>query len=190
MNKNEIIQKYAESLNEMDNKDKTLWENEWLSIKQKDGWYTYMHQEKSDGKAIAVLGYSEDPFMVLGRYENTPCHGDGIALSSLTGMVDPGEDFLDAAVREFGEESGLDANKEDFIELGEVRPSKASDTIIKLYAVKIDYVEGKTSGEGDGTQGEEGAYCKMVSSKEAIDSKDPMLCTAILRLLVKKEGML
>ena len=57
-----------------------------------------------------------------------------------------------------------------------------------IYAVKTDYVEGKTSGEGDGSVGEKDAYCKFISVKDAINSKDPMLCTAILRLLVKKGG--
>jgi len=182
----EIMTDMYKALAEKDG-DKTLWENEWLAVKEHDGWYTYMHQVKSGGKAVAVLGYSEDPLLILGRFEGVPCHNDGINLCSLTGMVDPGEEFVEAAVREFDEESGSKVSASDLEDLGEVRPSKASDTVIHLYAAKIDKQDGKLTGDGDGTRGEAGAFCSFIPVTEAINSKDPLLATMVLRLLEKKK---
>ena len=172
----------------MESKDPVLWEDEWLAIKQVDGWYTYSHSIKSDGKGVAVLAYCKEPSLkVLGRYENTPCHGDGVALASLTGMVDHGgEGELETAVRELEEEAGVVADKENFKDLGTSRPSKSSDTTMYLYAVEVEFKEGKLTGSGDGTKGEDGAYCKFVSLKDAIESKDPILATMVARLLTRE----
>ena len=126
--------------------DKILWQNEWLAVKEKDDW-TYTHSVKSNGEGVAVLGYTINPFRVLARFENIPCHNDGIALASLTGMMDhDGEDYITTAARELKEESGFDADKRDFFSLGVCRPSKSSDTIIYLYAVRLNYKEGKQLG--------------------------------------------
>lgn len=166
--------------------DKTLWENEWLEVREHEDWYTYIHQVKSDGKAVAVLGYSEDPFSPLGRFEVVPCHHDGIALCSLTGMVDKGEKFVEAAVREFKEESGVDVEESELEDLGEVRPSKVSDTVVHLYAVKVSHQDGKMTGEGDGTKAEQGSFCRFISVSEAINSKDPLMSTMTVKLMEKK----
>lgn len=171
----------------MESKDPVLWEDEWLQVKSKDDWYTYTHGIKSNGKGVGVLAYSKDPLMILGRYENTPPHEDGIALASLTGMMDKEEeDALTTAVRELSEEGGYDEDKEKFLSLGEARPSKSSDTTIYLFACEVEHREGEMSGEGDGTQGEADAYCKFVSLQEAIDSKDPILATMVARLLTRR----
>lgn len=169
--------------------DKTLWENEWLAVKEHDGWYTYMHQKKCDGKAVAVLGYSESPLSPLGRFERVPCHNDGVSLCALTGMVDGGEDFKTAAAREFEEESGVKVDEKELEDLGEIRPSKASDTVVHLYAVKIPKRDGKLTGKGDGTKGEQGAFCSFVSVNDSINSKDPLLATMVVRLLEKLGGL-
>jgi len=171
----------------MESKDPVLWEDEWLQVKMKDDWYTYTHSIKSNGGGVAVLAYSKDPLMILGRYENTPPHGDGIALASLTGMMDKEEeDALTTAVRELEEEGGYKEDKGKFLDLGTVRPSKSSDTIIYMFACEVEHKEGKMSGEGDGTQGEADAYCKFISLQEAIDSKDALLATMVARLLTRE----
>jgi len=176
--------KLKEILEDYENKaDKTLWKNEWISVKEKDGWYTYTHQEKSGGKAVAVLAYSIDPLMILGRYEKTPCHNDGVSLTALTGMVEKGNSPLETAIRELEEESGIKMDAEDFQSLGFTRPGKSSDTIMYLFAVKIPFEEGEYIGKGDGTKGEEGSYCKFVSIDEAINSKSETISAMILRAL-------
>jgi len=172
------------ALLESNKDDETLWEDEWLAVKSKDGWYTYTHSIKSDGKGVAVLGYTEDG-LVLGRYENTPPHGDGITLASLTGMVEKGDTPLSTAVKELKEEAGLDAEEGDFIDLGTVRPSKSSDTVIYCFGVELKHQEGKLYGEGDGTKGEEGAYCEFLDPKEAVLSKDPLLSVMICRMTLE-----
>src|SRR5690606_3338734 len=113
----------------MKTEDEVLWQDEWLAVKRKDGWYTYSHSVKSEGKGVAVLGYTEDG-LVLGRFENTPPHNDGVSLSSLTGMVEVGDTPLKTATKELKEESGFEVDESEFVDLGTVRPSKSSDSVI------------------------------------------------------------
>jgi len=163
--------------------DETLWEDEWIAVKSVDGWYTYTHSVKSEGKGVAVLGYAEKDGQTyyLGRFENTPCHHDGIALASLTGMVEKGDHPQETAIKELKEESGVDADLGDLQDLGITRPSKSSDTTIYLFAVRLDYQDGKLYGEGDGSKGEEGAYCMFIPRGKAVNAKDPGLATMIAR---------
>ena len=165
--------------------DKTLYSNEWLSIKQTDDWYVYMHQEKSDGKGVAVLGYRQigEDVEFLGRFEQVPCHKDGAVLCSLTGMVERGDNPLETAVKELVEESGIEKSSEYFEELGTLRSSKASDTTFFLFAVDLSDTEDKEvyEGDGDGTKGEEGSYCKWVSRQDVIQCKDPLLMALVMR---------
>ena len=173
--------------------DETLWEDEWIAVKKKDDLYTYTHSIKSDGKGVAVLGYSYDDedyedtkMMVLGRYEDTPPHGDGITLTSLTGMVEKGDTPLETAVKELKEESGISVDASKLEEIGTVMPSKSSDTVIHLFAVDLSSeFDGAKEffGDGDGTKGEEGSYCKFVSIDDATESKCPLLSVMILRAL-------
>jgi len=174
------------ALLESNENDKTLWEDEWIAVKSKDDWYTYTHSVKSDGLGVAVLGYTDDN-LILGRYENVPPHGDGIALTSLTGMVEKGDTPLETAVKELKEESGFDSESSDFMDLGVVRPSKSSDTTIHCFAIRLDYKEGNLEGAGDGTKGEEGSYCKFVNFEEAVWSKDALISLMTARLNSKQE---
>lgn len=52
---------------------------------------------------------------MLTREEEGSSHLTGM-LGIPSGRCEPGEDYLDTAVREFGEESGLLATSEDFVE--------------------------------------------------------------------------
>lgn len=160
---------------------KTLYRNEWLSLQETMDGYVYTHEEKSDGQGVAVLAFRPRPLRVVGRYENCPCHFDGMALTSLTGQLDQGETPVQTAVRELFEEAGITVGPDEMKSLGTVRPSKASDTVMHLFAVDIgDRDIGRAP--GDGTKGEEGAYCKWVGHEEAIMSKSPVLATMVARL--------
>jgi len=168
-------------------KDKILWKGKYISIKLLDDWYEYLHD--GTGKLVVVLGYrrvGKDAWEYFGRYENCPPHKDDIALCALTGGVEKDEDPKEAALRELKEESGIvyDSYDSKIKDLGTLRPSKASDSTAYLFAIDLGKVPEKEryTGEGDGTKGEEGAYCKWVSRKEAINSKDPLLISAIARL--------
>jgi len=173
------------SLRKILEESKLLWKDDYIEVRKKDGWYTYVHD--GTGKFVAVLGFVKEPeFMILGRYEDSPPHNEGISLASLTGGLEEKENEKDGATREFGEESGIKINKEDLISLGEVRPSKFTDSVGYLFAVDltniVDDLDKKYMGEGDGTKGEQGAYCKFVSLEDMLKSKDPLSITCFARL--------
>lgn len=169
--------------------DKVLFKNKWIEVREKDGWYTYSHSSWCKGKGVTVLGYrkSNDKIEYLGRHELTICHSDEIELCSLSGGFDKeGENYKICANRELEEESGYVINDmRRFIELGSVRPSKSSDTEIFLFAIELKDNDEKIEIVGDGTKGEEGAYCDWVSREEAINCKDPLVATMIARLDLK-----
>jgi len=160
---------------------KTIFKNEWLSLKDLNG-YIYMHQEKSDGKAIAVLIYrSNKEKPICGRFERVPCHFDGITLCALTGMVE-NNDFINTAIKEIFEEAGIICTKNELIDLGTIKNSKASDTVTQLYALDVkDRNIDNDAAIGDGTEGEKDAYCEWVSYKDAVNCKDPLMATLIKR---------
>jgi 8-oxo-dGTP pyrophosphatase MutT (NUDIX family) len=156
--------------------DKVLFQSEWLAIKSTADGYEYMSQMKSD-QGVAILAFRRNPLTLVGRYEEIPPHGDDLALCSLTGMVDAGEQPVQTAVRELFEEAGIQVGYDEMMDLGSVRPSKASDYIIHIFAVDVG------RGPGDGTQAEADAYCQWVNYTAAIESKDPTLVTAAARLV-------
>ena len=175
--------------------DEVLYKDEWIQVLKKDGWYTYIHD--GTGKFVAVLGYqlsqvssdsgvTEPEFMILGRFEDVPPHDDGIQLVSLTGKLEENESSEDGAIREFKEESGLDAPQ--LKNLGTIRLSKSSDSTGYLFAVELVDVDPSKiyKGEGDGTRGEQNSYTKFVTIEQAINSKDPILITMVARLLSQK----
>jgi 8-oxo-dGTP pyrophosphatase MutT (NUDIX family) len=164
---------------------KILYDNEWLSLIDSDG-YIYSHEVKGDGKKVAILVVdSQNPGKVLGRYENTPAHGDGIQLASITGTVED-DDPLSTAVMETDEEAGFFVDEDELIELGIVRPSKSADTTCYLYAVDV---AGKTQHEpeGDGSSGEQGAYVKWISAQDAVECKDPLMSVMLMRYALMQE---
>lgn len=168
------------------NGDTILYDNEWLQMRETPDGYVYSHEAKSDGLGVAVLAYRRvgDDIQVAGRYERTPCHRDGIALTSLTGLVDKaGEDPVGTAVRELKEEAGIDAIRSEMQPLGEVRPSKQADTVMHLFAIDVgDRDIGKAV--GDGTAGEADAYCKWVTLTDACLSKSPVLAALLVRTFI------
>ena len=163
---------------------KVLAKNEWLSLRETDG-YVYAHEEKSDGMGVAVLASRWPPLQIVGRIERCPCHFDDFALCSLTGQIDAGESPLATAVRELFEEAGITAGPDEFEALGQVRPGKATDTTMHLFAVNIGPDRDIGRGPGDGTKGEEGAYCQWIDYAKAVMSKDPLLATMAARALAR-----
>lgn len=135
---------------------------------------------------MAVQGFASgrpeaDPAFV-GRMEKCPAHSDDdMTLCALTGGMEGGEPPLSAAIREFEEESGIQADPGKFIYLGTTRPSKAMDTVVYLFGVDATGKEMGTA-QGDGSSGEAGTYCHWVTADDLIKCKDPLTHTMLLRL--------
>lgn len=172
--------------------DKLLFENEWLSVYEHDGWYIAAHESRCErGELVAVLpftlGMNGNVDKLLGRYEECPAHGDGMQLCSITGGVDHGSNPVDAAIQELWEEGGFRADANDLIDLGTVRPIASSDAKVFLYGIDVtdDAHLRREDSIGDGTKGEEGAYCDWVDVAEAIQCKSANMLSMICRLTAK-----
>ncbi len=172
-----------------DKVDKVLYNNEWLQLKETSEGYIYSHESRCNGHIVAMLVI--DPSRrepILGRYERTPAHYPGAAewkdvpleLASITGGVDKGMTPREAAVMETKEEAGYKVTDDDLIDLGTVKPSKSADTIVHLYAVEVKD-QSRGDAEGDGSKGEQDAYCDWVSVDSALQSKDPLLSALVTR---------
>ena len=181
MNTGEKITLTAQNKTKNEN-DKVLWENEWLRVKMKDGWYTCTESTKGDG--IAVCVFRPKTKEVLIRYEHTPCHGEGLRQTSITGMMDKGETPDQTALRELKEETGITANSDELLGLGWVFNSKSSSDKTYLFAVDGS---NKEIGEivGDGTKGEEGAYVKWESLEIALQLNAPSVLASLAKLCAR-----
>lgn len=161
--------------------DKLLFSNEWVSVFERDGWYTYTHSNRTG--LVCVVPYRNDKeYPILGRYEICPPHNDGNSLTSITGSIEKGEVPISAALRELKEESGYIQHREYFTYLGMLNLSKQSDEICYLYGVSLNRLYTKIEATQDGTKGEEGSYCKWISYEEAVKCKEPCMQSALLRL--------
>lgn len=178
-----------------------LFENKWLMVKKaligddkgnKVGEYIYQHAPWSNGEGVAILLYQDVHFQgdaeksterqYFGRYEICPAHSDQPELCSITGGMDKkGESPIATAIRELEEEAGYTTTPGNLHILGTVNPSKAADTTMHLFAVKVGDCD-KVEATGDGTVGEAGSYMKWVSEEQAVFCKDPLVATMIQRL--------
>ena len=165
--------------------DKLLYKGEYLSIYEKDGWYTYCRDRT--GEIIGVLVFTKDKRgnieKILGRYEYDVQTGEQ-KLTSITGGVEEGQTPMECAIVEMGEESGFDVVEEDLIELGTMQPAKSEDTVIHLYAFDATGMEDmrREDSIGDGTKGEEDAYCDWVTFEDLVNMDNPVNHVAVLRL--------
>lgn len=168
------------------NKVKTLYNNEWLSLKEIDG-YVYSHEKRCDGKVVAILVVDSKDHKgeVLGRFEKVPAHFDEVSACSITGGYEHGDKPVDTAIRELLEEAGYEATRDEMISLGTVRPTKSCDTITHLFAVDVAGKK-QTKPEGDGSDGEKDAYVEWISVKDGVACKDPLVSTMIIRYNYKK----
>lgn len=169
----------------------TLFKNKWVEVHEKvteKGTYVYSHSAWCGGQGVAILPFKvvDGQLFLLGRFEVCPAHSDTFDLCSITGGMDvEGESPAFTAKRELLEEGGYKVSVEKLIYLGDVRPSKQSDTTQHLFTVDLT---GKEQGEivGDGTFGEEGAYVKWITPEQLSDGKDPMLHVMFVRAMEKR----
>jgi hypothetical protein len=114
----------------------------------------------------------------------------------LAGDMEPGEVVrpVDHALIELHEEAGAPIAGQhagglyphDLVPLGTVRPSKSADTVVYLFTVNLNKISLKDP-EGDGTQGEDGAYCAWRRPSTAVNKcDDPLVHTMFARMDQKK----
>ena len=172
-------------------RDKQLFENEWLSIYERDGWYIIADESRcQDGQLIGLLIFTRDIAgnidKVLGRYEYDHVTGEkGTTLTSVTGGVDHGSTPIESALEEMAQEAGYYLTEEDLVPLGTFEPSKAMTTVMHLYGFDATGMEDmrREEAEGDGTEGEDGAFCEWVEMvPDIINMNSPVNHVALLRL--------
>lgn len=183
-------------------KDETLFENKWMTVKQKTmsngAKWVYSSAPWSGSVGVAVLPYKVVPVFdlemnhvsydmaFLGRFDVIPCHSDEIELNSITGGYDNSDKYslAECALNELAEEGGFKAEERHLIYLGSIRPNKSSDYITHLFAIDVELEDvEKCEAISDGSLGEQGAYSDWVYEEDIVDSKDPILHALMLRLV-------
>lgn len=181
-------------------KYKQLYKNKKLSIRKTKKWgHVYAHEQKCDGRLVALIPYSYDEngrMLFLFRSENVipwkhVFRGEGKHFFTMIhGMMDdPSETPLQTAMRELKEEGGYSVEANEFISLGSIPISKAEDSVYYLYAVKVpgEHRVGEVEkGKGDGTKNENDAYC-FWSSNIGI-AVDPLAYTMYFRFMRHMKG--
>ena len=166
--------------------DTILYEGPWLRVIQRDGWYNLVQSTASDA-SVAILVYRTDnPIKpVLGRYEVCPAHGDEKpTLTSITGMVEHGWSPREIAMAELYEEAGFTISANALVTLGSVHSVKFSDITTFLYAFDATCATRKEA-PGDGSRGEQNAFCNWISIHEAVACKCPLMGAMLSRLVLK-----
>lgn len=167
---------------------RTLFENEWITVDETPGGYVFVRNGTE--RAVVAIPYTRDSGSDFGRYlariEPIPCHDPDSHLCALTGMVEEGEKPLDAAVREVYEESGYRVTQEQMIDLGPVFPSKASTTVMYMYAVDVTGLR-REEAPGDGTEGEEKSSTAWLTLEEALKVPDAVFVACLGRLRLSQQ---
>ena len=178
---------------------KTLFKNRWLEIRElrhqmPDGSVNpYTSVLDGIGLSVAVLPWRrradvvryDGEIEVLLRREITPpwlvdsSDPSERVLSSLTGMVDPGEAPLEAAVRELFEEAGYPVAPEELKPLGVMRMSKVLETRIHTYAVDVTGLE-PVEAPGDGGGFEE--FAESVWCQDLLGTPDAVALAMYAKL--------
>lgn len=146
-----------------------LYSTKWLELLElrepENGVHGYVctHAKWTNGQGVAVLPYRnlDSPEYLL-RQEVTPCWGMDTALSSITGGMDKeGESPVVCASRELHEEGGyvVAPDSDRWTSLGTARLSKASTTVMHLFAVDLMGLEEQVA-PGDGSELEAKAWCE------------------------------
>ena len=167
--------------------DKELFRNQFLAIINRQG-YTFVREVRCDGIIVSLLPFRTDttghPTEFLARLEVCPAHGPALEQCSITGGLEPEQRVEEAAVQELWEEAGFRATENELISLGAVRPSKALDTAVYLFAVDVTGKK-QMPPPGDGSHFEANASVEWVTFSQGINIADPLFVTSLSRLVNK-----
>ncbi len=143
--------------------DKVLHAGKFIQLKLReaeDYKYEYVHESRCDGQIVSILPYSSKKGILL-RHEFTPCWGDGLNVSSITGGWEKSRHAtpIDTVIEELREEAGIVLHTEKSISsLGTCRGAKCIDTVYHLFAVDLDKGYDEVEIEGDGSSLESRAH--------------------------------
>lgn len=171
----------------MENKTDDLYKGKFVTLKQMntDNFkYEYLHEHRCDGNIVSILPVQYDRGILL-RQEYTPCWGDDLCLSSITGGWEKNrhETPIDAVIEELEEEAGIILHDETRImTLGTCRGTKSSDSLYHLFLVDLThdypdppvYSEVTPTTDGGYLEGQE--HCEWVVGAEWMEKAvDPLL---------------
>lgn len=179
--------------------DKKLYEHEWLTLYERDGWYPFYELkciDESKVSGVAVLVYNFDnptEKKILARFESRPPHeygtclrDEGKWLTSITGAYD--NHLLsheETACKEVREEAGIRCAPSDLLPLGYCYPTKMSSDRVAMFALDASGKE-KVELSSDGTKTDKGAYVRWLPEQEVLRWVNcPMVGLMWSRLLFK-----
>jgi len=170
-------------------KDVTLFETDYIKVKRRDGWYDMTSAQDSNEVVAVLLMDGKGRYLV--RHENCPPYHIGetehFSDVALTGMKEVGEIPMYAAIREVEEESGIHPASYVLQDMGWVFTNKQCDMKVHLFlGVVMNQEEIEKMilrGVGDGTKGEEGAYCTWMTKAQIFDSSRCGILYQLLALI-------
>lgn len=165
--------------------DTFLFVSRFLAVVERDG-YIFVREVRCGGNIVSVLPFRNTGTgqQYLARRETCPAHASinqQPELCSITGGVDSGTSPLETARLELLEEAGYSVDPGEFVPLGNVKPSKAMDTVAHLFAIDVSDKRPQAA-MGDGSKWEVGASVVWVSEGEGLEIGDPLFIAALARL--------
>lgn len=175
--------------------DKTLFENEWKTLKETDDGYVY--EDNTEGVGILPFRANGNKMEYLIRYENNPILHEIVTI--ITGRRDENENrqnwWIDTAARELKEEVGIDISGLDDIDfrimdLGEMYIGKSHKNPDRLLAIDVTGLD-QTEPETDGSIFEKMSSNIWVDEDElktyAMKEPDCYLSTIVNKYFLQKE---
>lgn len=162
--------------------DKILFQNQFLAVIERNG-YSFSREVRCNGTIISILPFRTrgDKVEYLARLEVCPAHGPELEKCSITGGVEADISIEETALQELWEEAGYVVDADDLISLGQVRPSKSSDTTVHLFAIDVTK-KTRSTPPGDGSHFESNATVEWMNYDQGIQISDPLFVIAIARL--------
>ena len=98
-----------------------------------------VHAKNLIHRAVHVLVFNRNGDLWLQKRSSRKDKNPGVWDSSVSGHLDAGEDYLTAAIRELGEEIGVEKNSEDLKQVVSVKPTEETGwEHIQLYTTQHD----------------------------------------------------
>lgn len=163
--------------------DKVLFQNQFLAVIERDGYF-FSRETRCDGIIVAILPFrieGDGKISFLARFEICPAHGEDPELCSITGGLIADQSVVGTAQEELWEEAGYRPEVDEFISLGQVKPSKSADTVAHLFAVNVS-AKPQSTPMGDSSKFEVNASIRWVDYKQGIKIEDPLFVTSLARL--------